>query len=358
MKANGLGILLGLNLAAACVALQGCKDPNCVGNTDGPVAVTVDEPKDGPDTDKPKDDEPPPAVIANDDTGTAADAGKKDDGKDASKKEVKDTTIPAVASTTPYLVRKGDILGKVARKYKLRMADILAVNPGLDQNKIRAGQVIQLPGNIEIEEEKAAPSTAANVNPPKVKKDNFKPYEGETKEYVVQDGDTLGKIAYSNGINIRQLKEMNGLKSDKIVKGRKLKVPAKPVVADKTKKETKSAMAAKAGAEQKIAEEAKKDPVKDAKGKTEAKGQPAAAAEKAAPAPVMSAPVASAPVVSAPAAPKSYTVKNDGESLIDISIDLGVDSEVLMALNGISDDQQKFKAGTVLRIPEGSYDNK
>ena len=341
MKANGLGILLGLNLAAACVALQGCKDPNCVKNPEGPVVATVDEPKDAPTADIMKNEDPPPAVITNDDSGNETAAAKKDanKGKDASK-DVKD---PAVAATTPYLVCHGDILGKVARRYKLRTVDILAVNPGLNPDKIRVGQVIQLPGNIEIEKEPAAPSTAANVNPPKVKKE-FKPYEGETKEYVIQDGDTLGKIAYSNGINIRQLKEMNGLKTDRIVKGRKLKVPAKPVAADKAK-EVKPAKNAKAGGEQKKVEEVKKGPDKDTKAKAEVK----------APAP---APATPAPAVATAPAPKTYTVKNDGETLIDISIDLGVDSEVLMALNGINNDQLKLKAGTVLKVPEGVYDNK
>ncbi|MBO7130577.1 MAG: LysM peptidoglycan-binding domain-containing protein, partial [Fibrobacterales bacterium] len=61
----------------------------------------------------------------------------------------------------------------------------------------------------------------------------FKPYTGPTKEYVVKGGDSLGKIAYANGITIKCLKEMNGLKSNNIRIGQKLKVPAEKPVAER-----------------------------------------------------------------------------------------------------------------------------
>ena len=50
---------------------------------------------------------------------------------------------------------------------------------------------------------------------------------GATKEYVVKNGDTLGSVAYGNGITIRQLKELNGLSSDSLKIGQKLKIPGK-----------------------------------------------------------------------------------------------------------------------------------
>ncbi len=43
--------------------------------------------------------------------------------------------------------------------------------------------------------------------------------------YVVQSGDSLEKIARRNKITIRQLKELNNLKNDRIFAGQKLKLP-------------------------------------------------------------------------------------------------------------------------------------
>ncbi|HEU6449205.1 MAG TPA: LysM peptidoglycan-binding domain-containing protein [Verrucomicrobiae bacterium] len=43
--------------------------------------------------------------------------------------------------------------------------------------------------------------------------------------YIVQSGDTLGKIAKTRGTTVKALKSANGLNSDKIVVGEKLKIP-------------------------------------------------------------------------------------------------------------------------------------
>lgn len=55
----------------------------------------------------------------------------------------------------------------------------------------------------------------------------YTPYVGPTREYVVKSGDTLGGIAYGNGINIRQLKELNNLTSDAMHVGMKLRIPSR-----------------------------------------------------------------------------------------------------------------------------------
>lgn len=43
--------------------------------------------------------------------------------------------------------------------------------------------------------------------------------------YVVKSGDTLGRIARTHHTSVRALKAVNGLKSDRIVVGEKLKLP-------------------------------------------------------------------------------------------------------------------------------------
>lgn len=46
--------------------------------------------------------------------------------------------------------------------------------------------------------------------------------------YVVQKGDTLGKIAIKHGVSLMQLKSYNGLSKDLILVGQKLKIPSDP----------------------------------------------------------------------------------------------------------------------------------
>ena len=43
--------------------------------------------------------------------------------------------------------------------------------------------------------------------------------------YVIKRGDTLGRIAKAHGTTIAAIKEANGLKSDRIIAGHKLKLP-------------------------------------------------------------------------------------------------------------------------------------
>ena len=134
--------------------------------------------------------------------------------------------VAPAASTgySTYVVKQGDSLSKIAEAHGFRTADVVAVNPGLDPNKIRADQTIVLPGaggaKPVVNNKKPTPASAA----------------GGT--YVVQKGDILGRIAKKFGVKVADLKKANGLTSDKIVVGQKLIIPgakAKPAPApDKT----------------------------------------------------------------------------------------------------------------------------
>ncbi len=45
-----------------------------------------------------------------------------------------------------YVIKSGDQVGRLAQKFKFRMADFIAVNPGVDPNHIVPGQEVKLPG--------------------------------------------------------------------------------------------------------------------------------------------------------------------------------------------------------------------
>ena len=95
----------------------------------------------------------------------------------------------------------------------------------------------------------AAPAAAdaASVKAPKAAK--AVKYTGATKVIVVKSGDSLGKIAQENGTDVRTIKELNGLKDDRVFIGRKLKVPAEKTVKPFAKKSEAKAATAKKTAE-------------------------------------------------------------------------------------------------------------
>lgn len=117
-----------------------------------------------------------------------------------------------------YRVRSGDVLGKIAGKYHVRVSDLRRWN-NLHGNMIRVGQRL----NIWLKPHFASnyKSSPKNNTParPKTSVVNGKKY------HIVQEGESLWSIAriYEN-LTIDKLKRMNQLTSNKIKPGQKLLV--------------------------------------------------------------------------------------------------------------------------------------
>ena len=371
------GWIVGVNVAAACLLMQGCKAVRPTKGYDGNNVKTV---------------ETAPAVVPTDDiqvtTTPAPEAKPAPTTKPASAEApVPTTSAPAVtpapaaeAAYTLYTVKPGDMLSKISKRYNIRQKAILDLNPGLSPNKLYAGRKIKLPGNVAVDEPAAAApvataaapasADAASVKPPKTAK--AVKYTGATKVIVVKNGDSLGKIAQENGTDVRTIKELNGLKDDRVFIGRKLKVPAEKTVKPFAKKsEAKAAAAKKADAKP----EAKDAPKAEAKAKDAAKkaddaGAAPGDAKKAAPVPAPAAETAAAPApapaaetaaaaTSAPAAStpapapamETHVVKN-GEDIVSIAISYGVSPSALMDANDLK--SSEVHEGDKLRIPAKS----
>jgi LysM repeat protein len=124
------------------------------------------------------------------------------------------TAVPAGA--TEYTIVKGDILAKIAKNSHVSVKAITDANPGLEPAKLKIGQKIRIPapsGPGAPTASGAAPAESTSVAGAQV--------------YMVKSGDNLTKIAVHHGISVKALRAANGLKTDSIKVGQKLKVPAK-----------------------------------------------------------------------------------------------------------------------------------
>ena len=128
-------------------------------------------------------------------------------------------TAPAPGT---YLVKPGDNLAGIAKKLKVTLADLLAVNGITVTSVIHPGDVLLVPGTSTsaITVASAAPS-GASAAPAAA------PTPAQTT-YVVQRGDALAGIAYRHGLKLGPvLKANTNLKIDSVVHpGMTLIIPA------------------------------------------------------------------------------------------------------------------------------------
>ena len=117
-------------------------------------------------------------------------------------------TTPAAPSGagTSHVVVRGDTLGGIARKYGTTSAAIKQAN-GMTSDTVVLGKKLVIPGSSGPVH--AAPAAS----------------NGGGKVHVVVKGDSLSKIAAKHGTTSDAIKKANGMKSDTVVLGSKLRIP-------------------------------------------------------------------------------------------------------------------------------------
>jgi membrane-bound lytic murein transglycosylase D len=148
-------------------------------------------------------------------TGTNDDNGTEENEKPA-KAEDEIKKIRKVKKKI-YVVKKGDVLNRIADKYDVDMYDLKVWNH-LKSSKIMRGQKLVIFDDVEevVEVER----TIKEERKSKKTNDKTKP-----KYHVVQRGDTLWSISQRyGGISVEKIKKMNGLRSNAVKKGQKLKI--------------------------------------------------------------------------------------------------------------------------------------
>ena len=108
---------------------------------------------------------------------------------------------------------KGDTLSGIAKKYHVSLRALQQANPGVDANRLQIDQILKVPPPSPT------PAAAATTLP--------ELGSGNGQTYKVQSGDTLSRIATRFGTSVKAIRRENNLKTERILVGQSLKIPAK-----------------------------------------------------------------------------------------------------------------------------------
>lgn len=125
-------------------------------------------------------------------------------------------------SLTTYKVRRGDTLISIAKKFGISYRELMRIN-GLKSPSIKVGQKLKVPRKA---------TAKAEVKKKPKKRERVKRY----KLYRVRKGDSLQKIAKRFGVRVSDIKKANGLRGNLIRVGQRLRIPVKGSVTAKSRK--------------------------------------------------------------------------------------------------------------------------
>jgi LysM repeat protein len=124
-------------------------------------------------------------------------------------------TAAPTAGVTEHIVAKGDSFFTIGKKFGVSTKAMQDANPGVDSTKLKIGQKLNVPAAVAREAAVGGGVAATG---------------GGENVYTVKSGDTLMKIAKQHGTTYKAIKAANGLTTDKIRVGQKLKIPVKESV--------------------------------------------------------------------------------------------------------------------------------
>lgn len=128
------------------------------------------------------------------------------------------TKVYAESAPGYHIVKKGETVSKIARRYRVSTGSLLAANNIRNARHLRRGQKLKIPGEAsEVRRYRAGTSSD------KVQIASQTPKSTPTR-YKVRRGDSLGEIASRYGVSVSDLRRWNKIRGNKIIAGRKLKI--------------------------------------------------------------------------------------------------------------------------------------
>ena len=134
-------------------------------------------------------------------------------------REIIEEKVEEVSDSFVHVVKKGESLGSVARKYHVTVANIKKWNH-LKRETIHVGQRLTIYRS-------GSPMAQVGKNTKSSVKDNNKATKSKstsTKTHTVKKGETLSSIARKYGCTVNDLKKWNNLKGNNVKVGQKLKI--------------------------------------------------------------------------------------------------------------------------------------
>jgi len=134
----------------------------------------------------------------------------------------------------PYVVKSGDNLYSISKRYKVSLTEIKRAN-NLKSNSLKPGMRLNIPSDNKIAK-KVSTKRSKNALSQKKEDKSF---------YIVKKGDTLRKIALRHKTTAEELMRINGLESSNLSIGQRIllketqeQAPEEPLLTEATIKET------------------------------------------------------------------------------------------------------------------------
>ena len=152
-------------------------------------------------------------------------ANEKNANKKENNKATDSKATPSIKdSGIKHTVKSGDRLDKIAKKYDVKVADIVALNQ-LKRQELTIGQVLRIPDNGKSAVKSDDKSKAQTDGKENIKSTSTVKESGTI--HTVKSGDRLDKIAQKYGVSENDIMALNNLKRNTLRIGDKLKIPAK-----------------------------------------------------------------------------------------------------------------------------------
>jgi len=155
------------------------------------------------------------------DTAKKEDIPKKEEipAKEETPKKKEPVVAGVKTVTVFYMVKRGESVERIARRYHVSPALILKTNGMKPKDPLYANRKIKIP--LQKIEEKTAPRPSKTAKVEATEKP-----ETTTATYAVKRGESLDSIAKQQGISLPELLKLNKMKmKDTLYAGKKIKIP-------------------------------------------------------------------------------------------------------------------------------------